>query len=124
MTRASLSEEIGKIKRSCGIEVYDPSQESRVLEYVRSINEGPLADSGPAWNLQGDFLRIEGDAGADDGRVPRAGGVVFPYGRAKSIRRRRETLTRRRPLPGYSMPLSAAGPRSALSPLRTRSKVP
>jgi chorismate mutase/prephenate dehydratase len=42
--RASLSEEIGKIKRSCGIEVYDPSQESRVLEYISSMNEGPLAD--------------------------------------------------------------------------------
>ena len=41
--RASLSLEVGRIKNLLGVEVYDPSQESRVLGYVANVNEGPLA---------------------------------------------------------------------------------
>ncbi len=41
--RASLSLEVGKIKNLLGVEVYNPSQESRVLGYLADINKGPLA---------------------------------------------------------------------------------
>jgi len=42
--RARISVEVGKAKNSRGREVYDPSQESKVYEQLRRINEGPLTD--------------------------------------------------------------------------------
>ena len=41
--RARLSLEVGKIKGREGIGVYDPAQESRVLNEIAALNEGPLA---------------------------------------------------------------------------------
>lgn len=42
--RARLSVEVGRTKNSQGREVYDPSQESKVYEHLRRINEGPLTN--------------------------------------------------------------------------------
>ena len=41
--RARLSQEVGKIKGREGIGVYDPAQESRVLNEIAALNGGPLA---------------------------------------------------------------------------------
>ena len=41
--RAALSLEAGKVKRRLGMEIYDPSRESRVFGYLADINRGPLA---------------------------------------------------------------------------------
>jgi len=41
--RASLSLEVGRIKNLLGREIYDPSQERRVLGYLAEVNEGPLS---------------------------------------------------------------------------------
>jgi chorismate mutase/prephenate dehydratase len=41
--RARLSLEVGRIKGREGIGVYDPAQESRVLNKIAALNEGPLA---------------------------------------------------------------------------------
>lgn len=40
--RTKLSIEVGKAKNSQGREAYDPSQEGKVYDYAREINEGPL----------------------------------------------------------------------------------
>ena len=40
--RAQVSVRIGKVKGEGGIQVYDPSQEARVHEYLRELNSGPL----------------------------------------------------------------------------------
>ena len=40
--RARISLEIGKIKKSQSLNIYDPSQENRVYRYLNEINEGPL----------------------------------------------------------------------------------
>jgi len=53
--RARLSVEVGKIKDSEGREVYDPSQESKVYEHLRNINEGPLTDEALR-NIFGEIL--------------------------------------------------------------------
>ncbi len=42
--RARISLEIGKIKKSQGLNIYDPSQENRVYHYLNEINEGPLPE--------------------------------------------------------------------------------
>ncbi|MCX5834290.1 MAG: prephenate dehydratase [Deltaproteobacteria bacterium] len=42
--RASLSLEVGQLKNLLGVEVYDPSQESRVLGYLADVNKGPLPE--------------------------------------------------------------------------------
>jgi chorismate mutase/prephenate dehydratase len=42
--RTELSIEVGKEKNSQGMEAYDPSQEGKVYDYVREINEGPLSE--------------------------------------------------------------------------------
>lgn len=42
--RTELSIEAGKAKNSQGREAYDPSQEEKVYDYAREINEGPLPD--------------------------------------------------------------------------------
>jgi chorismate mutase/prephenate dehydratase len=43
--RAKVSIEVGKVKDLKGWEAYDPSQENRVYDHLREINEGPLPDS-------------------------------------------------------------------------------
>jgi len=43
--RTQLSLEVGRTKNSRGSEIYDPSQESKVYEYLREINEGPLPEN-------------------------------------------------------------------------------
>lgn len=42
--RARISLEIGEIKKGEGLEIYDPSQESRIYRRVDGINEGPLTE--------------------------------------------------------------------------------
>jgi chorismate mutase/prephenate dehydratase len=42
--RTELSIEVGKAKNSQGREAYDPSQEGKVYDYIREINEGPLPE--------------------------------------------------------------------------------
>jgi chorismate mutase/prephenate dehydratase len=42
--RTELSIEVGKTKNSQGWEAYDPSQEGKVYDYIREINEGPLPE--------------------------------------------------------------------------------
>jgi len=42
--RARISLEIGKIKKSQNLNIYDPSQENRVYHYLNEINEGPLPE--------------------------------------------------------------------------------
>lgn len=42
--RTELSIEVGKAKNSQGWEAYDPSQEGKVYDYIREINEGPLPE--------------------------------------------------------------------------------
>lgn len=41
--RASLAVQIGGAKQSLGVEVYDPGQETSVLERLRDFNSGPLS---------------------------------------------------------------------------------
>jgi chorismate mutase / prephenate dehydratase len=40
--RSQISVEIGKVKGQEGIDVYDPSQEARVYNYLQELNGGPL----------------------------------------------------------------------------------
>lgn len=42
--RADLSQAVGKVKSERGREVYDPSRESQVYEYLAEINSGPLPE--------------------------------------------------------------------------------
>jgi len=42
--RSLLSVEVGRVKNRLGMEVYDPSQEDRVLSSLAAVNEGPLPD--------------------------------------------------------------------------------
>lgn len=42
--RATCANEIGRLKERVGMEVYQPGRESTVLDHVRRVNEGPLAD--------------------------------------------------------------------------------
>jgi chorismate mutase/prephenate dehydratase len=42
--RTELSIEVGEAKNSQGQEAYDPSQEGKVYDYIREINEGPLPE--------------------------------------------------------------------------------
>lgn len=43
--RARLAMEVGRVKKDEGLEVYDPSQESRVYSRLKEANEGPLRDA-------------------------------------------------------------------------------
>jgi chorismate mutase/prephenate dehydratase len=43
--RTQLSIEVGKAKNSQGREAYDPSQEEKVYDYIKEINEGPLQEN-------------------------------------------------------------------------------
>jgi chorismate mutase len=40
--RAYCALEIGKIKRSSGLDVFQPEREAAVLQHANSINEGPF----------------------------------------------------------------------------------
>ncbi len=40
--RASCAKEIGRLKKTVGLEVYQPERELEVLKHVRSRNDGPL----------------------------------------------------------------------------------
>lgn len=40
--RAACALEIGEIKRSIGMAIYQPGREKDVLDHVRSVNPGPL----------------------------------------------------------------------------------
>ncbi|MDD5724162.1 MAG: prephenate dehydratase [Syntrophales bacterium] len=42
--RAQISLEIGDTKKREGLDIYDPSQESRIYSRLKEINEGPLTD--------------------------------------------------------------------------------
>ena len=42
--RATCADEIGRLKEQVGMEVYQPGRERAVLEHVRRVNAGPLAD--------------------------------------------------------------------------------
>ncbi len=42
--RAACADEIGRLKEQVGMEVYQPGRERTVLDHVRRVNEGPLAD--------------------------------------------------------------------------------
>jgi chorismate mutase/prephenate dehydratase len=42
--RAQLSMEVGRTKNSLGNGIYDPAQESKVYQYLKEINEGPLPE--------------------------------------------------------------------------------
>lgn len=42
--RATSANEIGRLKEQVGMEVYQPGRERTVLDHVRRVNEGPLAD--------------------------------------------------------------------------------
>jgi chorismate mutase len=48
--RAQAAHEIGKIKRSVGMPIYEPDREQAVFTNVCEVNKGPLPDS--------DLLRI------------------------------------------------------------------
>ena len=40
--RAACALEIGEIKRTIGMAIYQPGREREVLDHVRSVNPGPL----------------------------------------------------------------------------------
>lgn len=42
--RATCANEIGRLKEQVGMEVYQPGRERTVLDHVRRVNQGPLAD--------------------------------------------------------------------------------
>ena len=42
--RARAAQEIGKLKRSTSLPVYEPNRERVILENVRAANKGPLPD--------------------------------------------------------------------------------
>ena len=42
--RANLALEIGKIKKTLDLPVYDPSRESRIFDAMKAANPGPLDD--------------------------------------------------------------------------------
>ncbi len=42
--RAKAAREIGKLKRSTDMPIYEPDREKRIFENVKKINSGPLTD--------------------------------------------------------------------------------
>ncbi len=42
--RAQAAHEIGKIKRSARLPIYEPDRERAVFDHVRKLNPGPLPD--------------------------------------------------------------------------------
>lgn len=43
--RSRISVTIGQVKGQAGLEVYNPAQEARVLNYLHELNGGPLSDN-------------------------------------------------------------------------------
>jgi len=41
--RARVALEIGKVKASLGVKVYDPAREGVVIQKVNALNQGPLS---------------------------------------------------------------------------------
>jgi chorismate mutase len=56
--RATAALEVGRVKRSAGIEIYQPTREAEVLAHVADVNRGPL-DNGAIRRL---FERIIDEA--------------------------------------------------------------
>ncbi|MBS1853097.1 MAG: chorismate mutase [Acidobacteria bacterium] len=52
--RAKAAHEIGKLKRTAGMPIYEPDRERAVFQNVRGVNQGPLPDA----DLQRIFERI------------------------------------------------------------------
>lgn len=42
--RASAAHEIGKLKRTAGMPIYEPDRERTVFDRVKKVNQGPLTD--------------------------------------------------------------------------------
>ena len=42
--RATCADEIGRLKKRVGMDVFQPGRERAVMEHVRRVNGGPLAD--------------------------------------------------------------------------------
>ncbi|HTK95390.1 MAG TPA: chorismate mutase [Terriglobales bacterium] len=42
--RAKAAREIGRLKRSTDMPIYEPDREKRIFENVKQINQGPLSD--------------------------------------------------------------------------------
>jgi chorismate mutase / prephenate dehydratase len=42
--RSQISVKIGRVKGQTGLEVYNPAQEARVMNYLNDLNDGPLSD--------------------------------------------------------------------------------
>jgi chorismate mutase len=42
--RAAAAQQIGRLKRSTSLPVYEPNRERLVFDHVRAINPGPLPD--------------------------------------------------------------------------------
>ena len=42
--RAKAAREIGRLKRSTDMPIYEPDRERRIFENVKQINRGPLSD--------------------------------------------------------------------------------
>jgi chorismate mutase len=42
--RAQAAKEIGKLKRTTDMPIYEPEREKRIFENVRQVNQGPLTD--------------------------------------------------------------------------------
>lgn len=42
--RAQAAHEIGKLKRTAGMPIYEPDREQTVFDNVRKVNAGPLPD--------------------------------------------------------------------------------
>jgi chorismate mutase len=43
--RAKAAHEIGKLKRTAKLPIYEPDRENAVFDHVRTLNRGPLADA-------------------------------------------------------------------------------
>ena len=56
--RAACALEVGRVKKTLGVQLYQPSRESEVLAHVASVNQGPL-DNGAIRRL---FERIIDEA--------------------------------------------------------------
>ena len=42
--RAQAAQEIGRLKRSTAMPIYEPDREKKIFENVKAVNRGPLSD--------------------------------------------------------------------------------
>ena len=42
--RAECALQVGHVKKTCGMEIYQPTREKEVLDHVQQLNTGPLDD--------------------------------------------------------------------------------